>query len=579
MKRAAAKSTPRPRKGRPAAGKARKSRKSSSARASNMQFAQKRISAWRTWDDAQDRELHTATAALSGYPAPIAGIRGRGARGNLSASYDAAGASDGNTRHWANSDSLGAVAANSASVRGTLRRRARYEVANNCTARGILMTKAQDVIGRGPRVQFDTGSTEANSILEGAFAKWAKASKLAPKLRTAVTARIQDGEIFALFTTNKSLRHPVKADLRLVECDQIADPYQPVQTPNRVDGIQFDAEGNPVTYRMLKQHPGELYLTPNPMEYSDIPADQIVHWFRADRPGQVRGIPEITPALPLMAQCRRFVLATLDAAEAAADFAVLLYTEMPPYIEDGSSIATPVTPMTSFDIERRMMTAMPAGWKATQMKAEHPATTFAMFKKSIVNDFGRCLCMPYGVAAGDSSEYNFASGRLDLLPYRKSLEIEQGELEADLLDRLLTTWMAEALAYYGILYPIISTIDPARVTWSFVWDAVGYGVNPVDEANARKVDLQSGLTSRPREFERAGLDWEAEDERAAKSFGVSVDEYRKRLFEATYPGQKAKDDGDPESKANDQDQRQQDLQRQKRADEEKSAASKSSKKE
>jgi len=64
-------------------------------------------------------------------------------------------------------------------------------------------------------------------------------------------------------------------------------------------------------------------------DYRAVPANLIWHWFRVDRPGQVRGIPEITPALPLFAQMRRFTLATLDAAEAAADFAILLYTEMP----------------------------------------------------------------------------------------------------------------------------------------------------------------------------------------------------------------------------------------------------------
>ena len=52
-----------------------------------------------------------------------------------------------------------------------------------------------------------------------------------------------------------------------------------------------------------------------------IPASYMVHVFRQERPGQHRGIPEITPALPLFAQLRRFILAVLSAAEAAADYA------------------------------------------------------------------------------------------------------------------------------------------------------------------------------------------------------------------------------------------------------------------
>jgi capsid protein len=63
-------------------------------------------------------------------PAPV---RGR---------YDAAATTDENRRHWANADLLSATAANNPQVRRTLRARARYEVANNSYARGIVLTLA-----------------------------------------------------------------------------------------------------------------------------------------------------------------------------------------------------------------------------------------------------------------------------------------------------------------------------------------------------------------------------------------------------------------------------------------------------
>ena len=67
--------------------------------------------------------------------------------------YDAAATTDENRRHWANADLLSANAANSPQVRKTLRSRARYEVANNSYARGIVSTLANDCIGTGPRLQ------------------------------------------------------------------------------------------------------------------------------------------------------------------------------------------------------------------------------------------------------------------------------------------------------------------------------------------------------------------------------------------------------------------------------------------
>ncbi len=90
------------------------------------------------------------------------------------ARYDDAVTSDDNRRHWANADGLSANAANSSTVRRTLRNRARYETANNSYARGIVLTLANDVVGTGPRLQLTTSDAAANSRIERAFMTWAR---------------------------------------------------------------------------------------------------------------------------------------------------------------------------------------------------------------------------------------------------------------------------------------------------------------------------------------------------------------------------------------------------------------------
>ena len=69
------------------------------------------------------------------------------------AKFDSAQTTPDNRRHWANADYLSADAAASPEVRRLLRSRARYEVANNSYARGIVLTLANDVVGTGPRLQ------------------------------------------------------------------------------------------------------------------------------------------------------------------------------------------------------------------------------------------------------------------------------------------------------------------------------------------------------------------------------------------------------------------------------------------
>ena len=189
----------------------------------------------------------------------------------LRAKFDSAQTTPDNRRHWSNADHLSADAAASPKVRETLRNRARYEVANNSYARGIVLTLANDVIGTGPRLQILSDDGEADRHIESEFAAWAKAVDLPGKLRTMREARAQDGEVFAVLFSNENLDSPVKLDLRLIEADQVTTPDLRAAKKTAVDGIVLDEFGNPTEYHVLKQHPGGQATLG--MKY-----DRVKHW-------------------------------------------------------------------------------------------------------------------------------------------------------------------------------------------------------------------------------------------------------------------------------------------------------------
>jgi len=367
---------------------------------------------------------------------------------SLQSKYDAAQTTPDNRRHWANADGLSADAAASPEVRRLLRNRARYEVANNSYAKGIVSTLANYVVGTGPRLQMLTEAPEVNQRIEREFGRWAKTVGLAEKLRTLRTARATDGEAFAILGSNPKLPGAVKLDLRLIEADQVASPvgWRPAAGAHRVgqpsdaradlpsslqsavsslvDGIVLDEFGNPVEYHVLKVHPGDTRAGAGlGLSYDRVPAEAVIHYFRADRPGQSRGIPGPTPALPLFAQLRRYTLAVLGAAETAADFAGILYTDAPP---DGQTES--VEPMDAIELEARSLLTMPGGWKMSQVQAEQPSSTYGEFKKELLNEIARCLNMPFNVAAANSSAYNYASGRLDHQAFFKTIRIDHNFL-------------------------------------------------------------------------------------------------------------------------------------------------------
>ena len=431
----------------------------------------------------------------------------------LRARYDAAVVNDDNRRHWANADGLSANAANSPEVRRVLRNRARYEVANNSYARGIVLTLANDVIGTGPRLQLLTEDPDANRRIEQEFAAWSKVINLAEKLRTMRMARAQDGEAFAVLTGNPQLPTSIQLDLRLVEADQVCTPDLTALISNRIDGIVFDGAGNPIEYHVLKSHPGESVRVAR--EYDRLPAEAMIHWFRVDRPGQARGIPDIMPALPLFAQLRRFTLAVLAAAETAADFAGILYTDAPANGEADSA-----EPFEPIELEQRALLTMPGGWKMSQLKAEQPATTYAEFKHEILNEIARCLNMPFNVAAGNSSAYNYASGRLDHQTYFKSIRVDQAHLETVVLDRILAAWFDEALLIPG-LFP--SGLPPFA-QWSHQWFWDGHEhVDPAKEANAQATRLANHTTTLAHEYARQGRDWEEALRQRAKETSLMTE--------------------------------------------------------
>jgi len=424
----------------------------------------------------------------------------------LRAKFDSAQTTHDNRRHWANADALSADAAASADVRRTLRNRARYEVANNSYARGIVLTLANDVVGTGPRLQMLTADGEVNQTVEREFIAWARAVDLPGKLRTMRQARAQDGEAFGVLFSNGELDASVSLDLRLIEADQVATPDLLVAKRTTVDGIVLDESGNPREYHVLKEHPGSGRPS-FAAEYERVPAESVIHWFRSDRPGQHRGLPDILPALPLFAQLRRYTLAVIAAAESAANIAIFMKTNAP-----AGGEAAEVEPMATMEFEPNMAVFGPEGWEPSQIRAEQPATGYGEFKREILNEIARCLNMPYNIAACNSSGYNYASGRLDHQTYFKSIRVEQSHIETVVLDRILTAWLAEAVKVLGL-----RGIDSFPHQW--FWDGHEH-VDPLKEANAQATRLASHTTTLAHEYARQGKDWETELRQRAKEVAL-----------------------------------------------------------
>lgn len=333
---------------------------------------------------------------------------------------------------------------------------------------------ANDTIGTGPRLQVLSENETFNDEVEQEFAQWAEAVKLAPKLRMMRISRCQDGEAFAVMATNPKVRHPVKMDVMLIEADRVSGELRWMDDDTSVDGITYDQWGNPVDYRILKYHPGDVKFATGEDAFH-VPADFMLHIYRPDRPELHRGVPELSAALPLFAQLRRYNLAVLSAAEAAADFAAILYTDAPP---DGEAANVP--PMDSLELERNMMLTVPAGWKMAQLDAKQPTANHGEFVKIILSEIARCAVSTYGTVSGDFSGHNYASGRLDNQLYHKSILVDRSFWETEVLNHIFDLWYQE----YAFAEGNPMERRTPRHTW--FWDGFVH-VDPTKEATAQQI--------------------------------------------------------------------------------------------
>jgi len=420
----------------------------------------------------------------------------------IRARYDAAQTTTDNAKHWAMADSLSADAANSLAVRKVLRERSRYEFGSNSYAKGCILTMGNCLIGRGPRIQFNSKDKALNASLESDFSEWSRAIKLARKLRKMVRSKIIDGETFGIHSPNPKLDGPVQLNLTPLECDRFTS-FAFSEAQNEVDGIFFDIYGNAESYTMLRSHPGS---DKSMMEYAAdyLPAADVAHWFRDDRAEQHRGIPELAPALPLFAKMRSYTQSVLSAAEAAADFAMVIYSSAPAGVSPAE-----LDPYDLVDLERGMATVLPDGWNMGQVKAEQPVTTYAEFKHEVLGEVFRCLLLPYNVGAGNSSSYNYASGRLDFQAFSSAIDVERDDLCTEVLRPLVKKFVQEWALSEG------HRIDTSRLSYSIMWDGFAH-VDPAKEASAQSTRLASGTTNLAAEYAKDGKDWEQEQRQAVR---------------------------------------------------------------
>ena len=440
-------------------------------------------------------------------------MKARGEMLKIQARYEAAQTYPGNMGHWQNSDLLSPDAANRFSVRQRLMSRSRFEIVeNNPYLNGIVQTICNDFAGTGIRLRLTDKDipAEFRQRVEKRFSQWQKASAFRQVLWSM---RVTDP-------------HAGSADLN--------------QLVNDVDGIRLDRYGFPDAYYVYNYHPGGGFLpvADGQQEGKWIPADQICHWFMKMRRWH-RGIPELTPSIPLCAVARRYTFALVKCMELQACLAAVLESDTPATCM-GSETPDDNPNFQTVPIVPGMFNMLPWGARLRTFDRVPAGQQYDDFIGALLREIVRPLLIPYNMQIGSSKDSNMASGVLDAGIYTNGQKTQRCSCEEDVVRKVVSAWYRMGCLTPGYFQQAPVPASMRNVPdYDVIWDKVTVEhTDPTKIMSAMKIAKESGLMS-DRDIQEFGfnkdLDEYHEDRLEDKRFELKMAKIQKQINDLTNP--------------------------------------------
>jgi lambda family phage portal protein len=243
---------------------------------------------------------------------------------------------------------------------------------------------------------------------------------------TAVRALARDGEVLAVrYRPKAEAKLPVPLQVRLLEADYLDDSKTGPLTGGGycVQGVEFDAAGRRVGYWLFDEHPGAVGPRQRAAQVSKrVPAEDVAHLYRVDRPGQTRGIPWLAPAIMTLWDLKDYEEAELVRQKVAACFAAFETDPAGPGTI-GAAVNNTSKAGTSVDVlEPGLIHKMAPGHTitfATPPQVQGYADFVRMNQRKVASALG----VPFNEIASDDSQENFASSRRGYLVFHRLIEV------------------------------------------------------------------------------------------------------------------------------------------------------------
>lgn len=429
----------------------------------------------------------------------------------------------------ANTETYGALA--------FLRARARDLQRNHPTARSVLGKLTYGLVGTGIVVHFRTGNVELDRRIQDLWSRWCEECD-ADGIQDfyglqvlAARAFFESGELITRFRLRRDTDdHSVPLQLQVLEGDFIDHGLNRELPDGAIKmGIELDPLGRRRAYWLFGDHPGEAPIAPRKLPSRPVPADSVVHLFDQLRPGQIRGVPWLAPAMLKMRQLDDYEYAELERKKLEAALAAIV---MGASDEDGQSTAAPlVTDANNNTVEqfKSGMIAYANGGKSIEFTKPAPVAGYGEYKRAQLHSIAAGAQMTYELVSGDLSQANYSSLRAGLVQVNRMLEVYQWTTFIPRqLRPIARTWLDVAIVSGAL--PAIA----AKCRLEFTPPRFEY-VDPLKDALGEKALIRAGLLTQRRAIQRQGWDPDeqlgeiAETNAVLDELGITLDTDPRRV--------------------------------------------------
>jgi lambda family phage portal protein len=412
----------------------------------------------------------------------------------------------------------------------TLRTRSHDKIRNNPYAANAVEAIVSNCIGTGIKPQSKAQNAEFRKNIQSLWLQWTDEADATGVCdfyglqALVLRSVIECGECFVRIKIDKK-NSTVPLKLQVLEAEHL-DTSKDYQLSNGnviKTGIEFDKSGKRVAYYLYKEHPGDSFMGQS-LDSVRIPAKEILHIYKQNRPGQIRGEPWLSSVLLKLHELDQYEDAELVRKKTAAMFAGFV-TRLDPEASMFGEKGANEQGMAFAGLEPGTMQFLEPG---EDVKFSSPADvggTYEAFIRQQLRAISVGLGITYEQLTGDLSGVNYSSIRAGLLEFRRKCTALQHNLMVFQFCRPIWNKFVE-LAIISDLIKIPNDPDFALVKWipqGFAW------VDPIKEQNAQMNAVRCGFKSRAEVVSELGYDVEeidaeiAADNERARQFGLHFD--------------------------------------------------------